>query len=119
VGAEPVAIHFGFTFRERYYYYIPSFSMKFQAYSPGRILMLRSMERAFKDGLTEFDFLRGDEPYKFDWANGARRLTTLVSYPVTWSGHGARCWEEYLRPQAANSQLIRHLWKQVRKILGR
>ena len=35
--------------------------------SPGVVLIARYIERALAAGKRRFDFLRGDEPYKYEW----------------------------------------------------
>jgi CelD/BcsL family acetyltransferase involved in cellulose biosynthesis len=41
---------------------------------PGRMIAALLIRRAIEDGLTGFDFLRGDEPYKAHWRAQPRRL---------------------------------------------
>lgn len=41
--------------------------------SPGRLLLDRAVEDAAEEGLGEFHFLRGREPYKFEWRAEERR----------------------------------------------
>jgi len=41
-----------------------------RALSPGVVMVERSVRRALADGTRRLDFLRGDEPYKYEW--GAR-----------------------------------------------
>lgn len=36
-------------------------------HEPGRIITLATLRRAIADGFGEFDFMRGDEPYKAHW----------------------------------------------------
>jgi CelD/BcsL family acetyltransferase involved in cellulose biosynthesis len=53
-------------------------------HSPGRTAMCRSMLAAAADGRVEYDFLRGDEDYKADYATGTRpdvRLRALRPTP--------------------------------------
>jgi CelD/BcsL family acetyltransferase involved in cellulose biosynthesis len=38
----------------------------------GLVLLARTVSDAFAEGLQEFDFLRGDEGYKGEWARGER-----------------------------------------------
>jgi CelD/BcsL family acetyltransferase involved in cellulose biosynthesis len=35
------------------------------------------VQRCFAEGVAEYDFLRGSEPYKLKWANGARQTVRL------------------------------------------
>jgi CelD/BcsL family acetyltransferase involved in cellulose biosynthesis len=47
-------------------------------YSPGVVLIGRSMEAAIARGAGEFDFLRGPERYKAEWTRARRRTDLLV-----------------------------------------
>ncbi len=38
-------------------------------YSPGTILLVKTMQLAVRAGLSQYDFLAGDEAYKMDWCN--------------------------------------------------
>jgi CelD/BcsL family acetyltransferase involved in cellulose biosynthesis len=43
----------------------------------GTVIMARIIEHAIRNGMTEVDFLRGDERYKSDWSTGERRVRRL------------------------------------------
>ncbi len=45
----------------------------------GSVLKARILERAIERGATEFDLLRGDEPYKAEWATARRDLVAVRS----------------------------------------
>ncbi|MGC4066769.1 MAG: GNAT family N-acetyltransferase [Polyangiaceae bacterium] len=62
-------------------YYVGGFAPEFARFSPGRLLLLHLFEDALRRGVTEIDFLRGVERYKYDW--GARNRNT---YRVTLQG---------------------------------
>jgi len=49
------------------YYYLGGFDPAAAALSPGTLLIARALEDAVRNGAREFDFLRGDEPYKYAW----------------------------------------------------
>lgn len=49
------------------YFYQSGFDPTHSAISPGSLLVAHTIRRAIEDGLTQFDFLRGDEPYKRRW----------------------------------------------------
>jgi CelD/BcsL family acetyltransferase involved in cellulose biosynthesis len=46
--------------------------------SVGNLIVGLALERAAKEGLRSYDFLRGGEEYKFRWADGAARDLDLV-----------------------------------------
>jgi CelD/BcsL family acetyltransferase involved in cellulose biosynthesis len=45
-----------------------------------------AIREAFAEGLAEYDFLHGDEPYKFLWARQTRQLERLEVYPPQLRG---------------------------------
>ena len=51
-----LAVHFGFVYCNRFYYYMPSFNGEYAVYSPSRVLLNHQLQHAFNDGLTEFEF---------------------------------------------------------------
>ncbi|WP_449621683.1 GNAT family N-acetyltransferase [Robertmurraya sp. Marseille-Q9965] len=67
VNDEIVVVHFGMGDGKRKYFYLHSINMKFQKYSPGKLLVYRLAIEALKEGYEVLDFLRGDEEYKHKW----------------------------------------------------
>jgi CelD/BcsL family acetyltransferase involved in cellulose biosynthesis len=47
--------------------YLSAFDPQFEAFGFGRELLARAFEYAFANGYQRWDFLRGEEPYKFSW----------------------------------------------------
>jgi CelD/BcsL family acetyltransferase involved in cellulose biosynthesis len=64
------AVYYGFLHNGRAYAYLGGFDPAFAFESPGAILLAHAIENAAKEGARVFDFLRGDERYKYAW--GAR-----------------------------------------------
>lgn len=56
------------------------------AHSPGRLLMLHNIERAFARGLHTYDLLQGAQPYKQKMASGAGKFRDIGLYAPTWRG---------------------------------
>lgn len=57
--------------------------------SIGNILVGLSIEKAIAEGFSTYDFLRGDEDYKFHWSNDGKRAVHLCCYgkktaPLMW-----------------------------------
>jgi CelD/BcsL family acetyltransferase involved in cellulose biosynthesis len=44
----------------------------------GKALLGMCLEQAVQDGIREYDFLKGGESYKFDWANGGERALQVA-----------------------------------------
>ncbi len=83
VDGEWVAYYFGFHYANRYLLYNTSFIADFADCSPGTLLMIQLLKHAFEEGLEEVDFMRGEEGFKFNWANGSRRNMRLVFHRRT------------------------------------
>ncbi len=66
-----IAGHFGFADGESVYYYVPVYDQAYQSHGPGKSLLLMLIEHYQQAGYRYFDFLRGWESYKQDWANAA------------------------------------------------
>lgn len=75
---EPISGVLGFEFGRRYYYFRPAMNPAFNKYSPGHILIYYILMECQKRGITEFDFLRGQESYKSIWAPSARTVSSTV-----------------------------------------
>jgi len=74
IGTRIVSVLHGFASGQRSYCYQIGFDPSFQQFSPGTVVQGQVIESAIEEGLSELDFLRGDEPYKYWW--GARNRQT-------------------------------------------
>lgn len=59
--------YYGLHHGKRTYAYVGGFDPAFAYESPGTILMGHAIEEALREGAREFDFLRGQEAYKYEW----------------------------------------------------
>ncbi len=55
-----------FDYHGEFYLYNSGFNPDFKKSSPGVVLIARAIEMAISGGIRRFDFMRGDEKYKFD-----------------------------------------------------
>jgi CelD/BcsL family acetyltransferase involved in cellulose biosynthesis len=101
LGGKIRAVLYCFTCRGRGYYYAGGFDPTLARWSPGTALTGRAIQAAAEEGAREFDFLRGDEPYKYTWGAmnraNARRLFwrggsrgAAASHLVAWEGEVER-----------------------------
>lgn len=67
---------FGFESGDCYYFFLSGFDQAWSKYSLGFTLLWLSIREASWRGLKMYDFLRGDENYKFDWADSPRMTVT-------------------------------------------
>lgn len=73
---ECCASLFGFESGDCYYFYLSGFDQAWSKYSLGFTLLWLSIREASQRGLKMYDFLRGDEDYKFDWSDNLRMTIT-------------------------------------------
>lgn len=67
LSGKPVAAFYGFKYKGKFYSYLSGFDPRYSRYSVGNLLVAKAIERSIEEGLTEFDFMRGDEDYKDRW----------------------------------------------------
>lgn len=72
------AVFYCFARGERVYYYLSGFSTVLERYSPGQLTLQHAIRSAIGEGAREFDFLRGDENYKYAWRAEDRRTVRVV-----------------------------------------
>ncbi len=62
---------------QNFYYYNSGYDQEFSNLSVGLVLLGLSIRSAIERGNMMYDFLRGDETYKSDWANERTELVSL------------------------------------------
>ena len=77
VDGRPVAAAFGFADEHGYYLYNSAYDPALAEAAPGIVLLSAMIERSISDGLTRFDFLKGDERYKHHLGAVERPLSIL------------------------------------------
>jgi CelD/BcsL family acetyltransferase involved in cellulose biosynthesis len=70
IGGDTAAAYYGFHHRDQAYGYLMGFDPAYAFESPGVILLAHAIAEAAHEGARKFHFLRGREPYKYEW--GAR-----------------------------------------------
>jgi len=81
LDGSAVAFHVGFECDRRFTWYKPSFDVRWSRYSPGEVLLKKLFEYARRRGVVEFDFTRGEEPFKARFANASQTNRTLFIFP--------------------------------------
>ncbi|MDP2939810.1 MAG: GNAT family N-acetyltransferase [Candidatus Omnitrophota bacterium] len=103
---KKVAMHFGFIYRDRFYYFMPVHNNEFYQYSPGRLLLYDLIHKCFDNHIRQFDFMLGEEDYKLDWKTGIERLYFVTMFQKTLKGSIA-------------NQILDRLSFNVKKLLGK
>lgn len=73
----PVSAGYGFVYRGKLFSYLSGFDPSFSDFRVGNLRLMYLIRNCIDNGLSEYDFLRGAEPYKEQWSNGVR---TNVEY---------------------------------------
>jgi CelD/BcsL family acetyltransferase involved in cellulose biosynthesis len=71
---EPAAAWYGWRLGDRYSFFNGGFDPRWSRQSPGFVLMAKVIESAFQEGAREFDFLLGDEGYKYRYADSSKQV---------------------------------------------
>lgn len=119
-GDQIAAMHFGVRCRNVLHSWFPVYNPELSAFSPGFNLVLQILEEAPRQGVTRFDFGRGEEDYKYrlrphiDWvAEGAVDIAWLPQLSrAAWSGFKQSIAASPFGP------LARNLWRSLAGWLG-
>jgi len=94
---EPVAAWYGFRYCGVEYFYQAGRDPRREG-APGFVLFCHTIRQALEEGVQEYRLLRGDEPYKYRFANADRGLDTvgigrgLLGGAALATGIAARRW---------------------------
>jgi hypothetical protein len=85
---EPVAAQVWIVANGKAEIYKLAYDEAFKDYSPGTVLTARLMQHVIeRDGVSEIDYLVGDDAYKKDWMSDRRERWGIVAYnPTTVAG---------------------------------
>ena len=78
VDGRAASAVYGLRYGQRFYYTVTAFDPDCAEYSIGHLHIQYLVEKAIADGLKEFDFLIGDEPYKRLWGRSSRNNVELL-----------------------------------------
>jgi hypothetical protein len=77
-NSKPIAALYSFQMKDRIYLYNSGFDPLFHQSSPGIVLIGKDIEAAINEGIKFYDFLRGDEEYKFRFGAQTRYTMRLM-----------------------------------------
>jgi CelD/BcsL family acetyltransferase involved in cellulose biosynthesis len=90
IDGKPAAAWYGFTSGDTVYFYQGGRDPGWQRESVGLVLMAAMIRRAIERGYKAFDFLRGDDEYKYAWAPARCTTEELVVFRAGWNGRWLR-----------------------------
>ena len=86
LAGRPVASLYALRYRDVFAFYQIGFDPAHARQGVGQVTVGLAIKHALGEGAREFDFLHGDEPYKFDWTRHVRGLSRIEAYPPTPRG---------------------------------
>jgi CelD/BcsL family acetyltransferase involved in cellulose biosynthesis len=72
------------------------------------LLTRASIQRAFERGMSRYDFLGAEAPYKLDWADQVRERVRLQAFGASAAGLGGFAAWRYGRPAVKRAQAWLH-----------
>lgn len=78
---EPAAAYLSYKYADSIYLYNSGYDPRYRAYSAGVALLAYRIHKAIRQGVKVFDFLRGDEDYKYDFGGKNRYVYRAVLRP--------------------------------------
>lgn len=80
IGTRTISAAYSLRCGDSFYYWIPSFDSTIRSVSLGKLHIKCLIEYCHQNGLKRFDFMGGDESYKFQWANDSFPLFSYRSF---------------------------------------
>lgn len=80
VNQETIAVSFSMLEGNKFYYYLAAFNQEYKKFSPSALLLYNLIVQANAEGCTIFDFLRGDEGYKYLWGTKERSNIRYLAF---------------------------------------
>lgn len=81
-----IAALYNFIYNDTCYYYQSGFDPNWAKFSPGTVQFSFSIREAIHNGIRVYDFLQGDESYKFNWTNMNRHCVSIFICNKTIAG---------------------------------
>lgn len=82
LGGKPLSCNFDFRLDDEILFYKGAFDIEYSRCSPGMVHTARVSEWAIGEGIQTLDFMQGEEPYKYLWADGVRETVSHAISPV-------------------------------------
>ena len=77
VNDKPIAVELNLEYKGKMYCHLKGFDPEYYKYRVGSLLTLKVLEKCIEEGIVEYDFMQGNEAYKFDWTSKYRQNINL------------------------------------------
>ena len=81
LDGRKAAANMAFRYKKRLWLYNSGWEWEFRDYSPGWVLLTQLIKWAIENKISEFDFMRGDEPYKYKFGAVDRQIFRVTLTP--------------------------------------
>lgn len=93
-GDRLIAIHFGMQTETVFHYWFPAYSIEFEKYSPGLVLLLEIIADAASRGIRRIDLGKGQEEFKHSMKSGSIDVAVGSLERETMIGSVRRRWRQ-------------------------
>ena len=97
---RPIAAEFDIECAGALYALKSGFDPEFRAFGPGQLLTGECIAAATEAGLSTYEFLGTDEPYKLMWTSATRERVRMQAFPPTVAGRAQALSRTRVRPLA-------------------
>ena len=78
VNNKPIAAELDLEYKGELLFHFKGWDPQYSKFNVGHILLEKVLEECIFRGITEYDFMQGDEPYKFYWTNKYRQNRNII-----------------------------------------
>ena len=78
IDGDAASVKFGCIYNHKFYAITTGRNIRYLNYNVGHLHIFEAIKYAISRGLREYDFMQGDEPYKFYWTKSARRYMQVT-----------------------------------------
>jgi CelD/BcsL family acetyltransferase involved in cellulose biosynthesis len=102
----PVSAAYSFNYKKKIYFFQTAFDPSYKKWSAGGLVLRMVVQQAFAKGFSEFDTLKGKEPYKLQWTDTVHDEMNLTVYNRNLRG---QLWRRLRR--------LKNIIRRVRRVL--
>jgi CelD/BcsL family acetyltransferase involved in cellulose biosynthesis len=105
LNGEPIAMHFGLIIANGYSVPKLAYAEQLAEYAPGHLLVWDILQDLTTEGISEFDFLGNQMPWKQEWSEQCRTQHRVHIFNKTAAGLSANCLRYSVLPRARRTML--------------
>lgn len=115
-GNTPIAFVYNYLYGHRLYNYSIAFDKKYEALSPGNILMLWTLKDSVVKDISEVDFVRGEAFWKQRLTDNFRIHNRIRIFKDTFYSKNLYYFQKNLIPRFRRNKMLRNTWLKSKEI---